>query len=174
MHKLHSTEVQDCRRVPVRRPVLSDRRQHVDAVQNAVRTRRHYRESQSLRRLNFIPANKTSATGLSVWSIYFVRFETKFERKYVIHHLRAPCLPVWHGIGNRRSVRRRKAQIFKHFLIRTSIIEAQVWRERLLLCRAESLEWSSFCSSKTYWYVYFQKATENSSYKQTLAYNYCT
>ena len=42
-------------------------------------------------------------------------------------------------------------------------IEAQVRRERLLLCLTESMEWSSFCSPRTYWYMYFQKATENSS-----------
>ena len=73
------------------------------------------------------------------------------------------CLPVWQGNGNRWSVRSRKAQIFEHFPIRTSTTEAQVWREKLLLCRTESLEWSSFWYLRTYWYVYFQKATENSS-----------
>ena len=50
-------------------------------------------------------------------------------------HRLCSCLPVWHGNGNRRSVRSRKAQIFEHFPIWTSIIEAQVRREKLLLHR---------------------------------------
>ena len=50
-------------------------------------------------------------------------------------HRPCSCLPVWHGNGNRRSVRPRKAQIFKHFSIWTSVIEAQVRQEKLLICR---------------------------------------
>ena len=73
------------------------------------------------------------------------------------------CLPVWHGNGNCWSVRSRKAQIFEHFPIWTSIVEAQVQREKLLLRRTESLEQSSVWYPGTYWYMYFQKATENSS-----------
>ena len=101
-----------------------------------------------------------------------VKFRITFKLcvlMHLVHIGRALAyLSDMHGNGNCWSVQPRKTQIFEHFQIWTSIIEAQVRREKLLLCRTESLEWSSFCSPRTYWYVYFQRQLKTHLF--TLAY----